>query len=307
MAKTPSAHPTRVLVAKLVATAVLGAVAYLFFTVLNHRFLNVLSSPELLLLEAAIILLFAYAIARAVTTAATAAMAQRGAVGHSHVVRLFLNIVIAVAAVVALTNLAGVSAESIFLGSAFAGIVLGLAAQTVLANVFAGLLLVFADPFRPGDRVSFVSSSFPALAPSYPHELQYPTYSGTIEDIGLVYTVLRLDVGGLARLPNSIVISSMVLQPRGALNLHRVRMTFPLSTAVQAVESALPDIATAFPRGSPFDPPPRFEVTDISAATWDGVFSVSSAGKDDGEVRNVVLRLVLDRIVLAPAKPAATP
>ena len=308
MAAPTRSHPMRSLIAKLLATAALGVAAYVFFVVLNHRYLNGFTGPEILLVEAVVVVLFAYAVARAITTATTTIMAQRGAGGHSHVVRLFLNILIAIAAVVALSNLAGVSAESIFLGSAFAGIVLGLAAQTVLANVFAGLLLVFADPFRPGDRVAFVSSSFPALAPSYPHELQYPAYSGTIDDIGLVYTVLRLDSGGMARLPNSTVIGAMVLQPRGAsLNLHRVRMTFPLTTGVATVEKALPEIATAFPRSSPFDPPPRFTITDISALSWDGVFTVSSLGRDDSEVRDIVLRLVLTRIPGASASAPAPP
>jgi small-conductance mechanosensitive channel len=309
MAKTPTAHPLGWLFAKLFATAAIGAFAYIFFTALNKRFLHGLSDPEVLALEAIVVVLIAYAVARAVTTFANALMVQRGAAAHGHAVRLFLNILVAIVAVVALSDLAGVSAESIFLGSAFAGIVLGLAAQTVLANVFAGLLLVFADPFRPGDHVAFVSSSFPALAPSYPHELQYPIYAGTIEDVGLVYTVLRLDVGGIARLPNSVVISSMVLQPRGSLlNSHRVRMTFPLTTEVATVESALPEIVAVFPRSSPFDQPPRFEIADISATTWDGVFSVSSAGRTDGDVRDVILRLVLARIPgAAPAKPAGAP
>lgn len=302
MAAPPRAHPIRALYVKLFLTALAGAAAYVFFVVFNHRYLNHLSPNEVLLLEAGVIVLLAYAIARSLTTAVSAVMAQRGALGRAHVVRLFLNIIVAVIAVVGLTNLAGVSAESILLGSAFAGIVLGLAAQTVLGNVFAGLLLVFADPFRPGDRVGFVYSAYPALPPSYPHELEYPVYSGTIEDIGLVYTVLKLDSGGIARVPNAAVISSLVLQPHPtSISYHRVRMTFPQSTAITTVEGALPAIAAAFPRASAFDPGPRFEVTDISAATWDGTFLVSSPGRTDADVRNTVLRLVLARLPGASA------
>ena len=50
-------------------------------------------------------------------------------------------------------------------------------------------------PRRPGDRVAFVTSSYGALAPSYPHEMMYPGYSGTVRDVGLIYTVIELDGG----------------------------------------------------------------------------------------------------------------
>ncbi len=311
-APQPPSHPMRWLAAKLLATTLLAAGVYVLFTVFNHVVLKGFSAPEILLLEAVAVVLIAYAVARAVTTATTAAMARRGLVSHSHAVRLFLNILIAIVAIVALFDLAGVSVESIFLGSAFAGIVLGLAAQTVLANVFAGLLLVFADPFHPGDRVTFVSSSYPAIAPSYPHELQYPGYSGIIEDVGLIYTVLRLDSGAIARLPNSVVIGSLLIEPRASsVNVHRVRLSFPIAVPVATVEGALPDLAKALPRPTPLDPPPRFEVADISSATWDGVFLVSSTGREEGEVRDVVLRLILPRLpgaaLSAPSRASATP
>lgn len=295
--------PIRVLVRDLFLTALLAGGLYVLFTVFNTRFLTRFSAPEVLLLEAGAIVLVAWLAARALTASMNAVLKARGQAAHGHAVRIFVNLLLAVAVVLALFKLAGVSAESIFLGSAFAGIVLGLAAQTVLANVFAGLLLVLADPFRPGDRVAFISSSYGAIAPSYPHEMMYPGYPGTVEDVGLIYTVLRLDAGSTAKVPNSVVLSALILQPeRGAERAHRIRMTFPLTVSVPTVEACLAEVQASFPSSARPAYAPRVSVVDISAATWDGLIVTWSKDLDEDTVRDRVLRAVLRRL---PA--AATP
>jgi len=301
MATSPPSRPLYVLVRDLLLALLLGAFLFSVFTVFNRQFLNDFNEPGVLLIEAGAILLVAYLVGRAVTGATNALLARRGSTSRAHAIRLFLNLLIAVGAILALFRLAGVSIESIFLGSALAGIVLGLAAQTVLANVFAGLLLVVADPFRPGDRVSIVSGSYGAIAPSYPHEMMYPSYTGVVEDVGLIYTVLHLDSGGTARVPNSVVLGALVLrQTPGVARSVRVRMTFPTSVPVPAVEAALADVGAGLPPVPTSLPPPRLEVADISSASWDGVVVLWSAVPDEAAVRDAVLRSVLGRL---PGRP----
>lgn len=302
MAAPEPARPLNILLRDLVLALILGVVLFLVFTILNHLVLNRFNALEIILLEAGGVVLVAYLVGRAVTGATNALVARRGGSSRAYAVRLFLNILIAVAAVLALFKLAGVSLESIFLGSALAGIVLGLAAQTVLANVFAGLLLVLADPFRPGDRITVVSMSYGAIAPSYPHEMMYPGYTGWVEDVGLIYTTLRLAGGDIARVPNNVVIGALVLRPSpGVSRPFRVRMTFPLSVPVPVVEAAVARLPPA-PNGSgPPNPPARLEIADISAATWDGVVVVFATELDESVVRNRVLRSVLDTLPGASA------
>jgi small-conductance mechanosensitive channel len=296
MAAPAEVHPLRTLFRNLVLVVLLAVALYVLFTVFNRQFLHPFTATEVLLLEAGAIVLVAFAAARAFTSAADEVLRRRGQVRHGATIRIFLSLLIAVAAMLALFQLSGVSAQSIFLGSAFAGIVLGLAAQTVLSNVFAGLLLVVANPFVPGDRVSFISASYGAFAPSYPHEMLYPSYTGTVEDVELLYTILRLDSGGLAKVPNSVVLAALVLQPRpGAAKLHRVRMTFPFTVDVLLLDAALADVTTAFPEDAARTPP-RVEVTDIGTASWDGVIVLWSTILDDGLVRDRVMRSVLRRL-----------
>lgn len=304
MASPPPDRELRILVRNLVLVTALAIALYVLFTVFPHRFLSSFTTAEVVLLEAGAVVLVAFIAARAVTATTTAVLHRRGQSRHGAAVRLFLNLLVAVVAVLALSDLAGVSAESIFLGSAFAGIVLGLAAQTVLANVFAGLLLVVSNPFRPGDRVSLVNSSFGVLPPSYPHESLLPSYTGVVEDVGLVYTLIGLDGGGTAKVPNSMVLGSLIVQPRpGGAKAYRVRMTFPLTTTPQAVEAALPAIETVFP--PPAAPPisPRLQVTDLSPTTWDGVVTIWSTLTDESQVRDRVTRAVLAQVRPPPAVP----
>jgi small conductance mechanosensitive channel len=303
MAAADEPRPLRVLLRNLLLVVVLSIALYLAFAVFNPTLLRGFSPVEILLLEAGGILLVAWAAARAFTNAANAVLRRQRQMHHGATIRIFLNLIIAVAAILALARLAGVSIESIFLGSAFAGIVLGLAAQTVLSNVFAGLLLVIASPFHPGDRVSIISSSYGAFAPSYPHEMAYPAYSGTVEDVELLYTILRLDAGGVAKVPNSVVLAALVVQPTpGVPKVYRVRMTFPFTVVPKSVEAVLSEVQRAFPEDSALVPP-RLQITDISPTTWDGVVLVSSRVQDDGLVRDRVMRAVLG--ALPPAAAAA--
>jgi len=299
-------RPARILVRNLVLSAILAAALYVLFLEFNQHYFSThgIGPEEYLALEAAAIVLVAFLLARSVTSASNALLAGGGLVSRSGAIRLFANIVIAIGAILALFELAGVSAESIFLGSAFAGIVIGLAAQTVLANVFAGLLIVLADPYRPGDRVTFVTSSYGALAPSYPHELMYPGYGGTIRDVGLIYTVIELDGGGLAKFPNAIVLTAASLhRPPGTARAFRVRMTFPQSVPVALVESVVKQLPNEGAQGAAVVAPPRLEVTDISEKTWDGVVVVWSTTFEESELRDRVLRAVLERL---PSGPKAT-
>jgi small-conductance mechanosensitive channel len=306
MAAPDGSRPGRILLRNLVLVILLAVGLFILFTIFNRVVLHGFSATEVILLEAGAVVLVAFAVARAFTSAADEVLRRRGQVQHGATIRIFLNLLIGVGAILALFELAGVSAESIFLGSAFAGIIIGLAAQTVLANVFAGLLLVLANPFRPGDRVSFISSSYGAFAPSYPHEMMYPSYSGTVEDVELLYTILQLDAGGVAKVPNSVVLGALVLQPKaGAPKAHRVRMTFPYSVSLPLLESALADVAAAFPKDSARTPP-RLEVTDIGASTWDAVILLWSPILDDGQVRDRIMRTVLERIPSPPGTPAPT-
>src|SRR3954451_11159450 len=70
-----------------------------------------------------------------------------GTVGF--LVRFFTIVV----AVVFALRIAGLDPRTLAVGGAFTAVILGLAAQQTFGNLFAGLVLLSARPFRVGDRV----------------------------------------------------------------------------------------------------------------------------------------------------------
>jgi small-conductance mechanosensitive channel len=100
-------------------------------------------------------------------------------------------------AAISVCDLAGLELRQLLVGGAITGIILGLAAQPVLSNLFAGLVLLFARPYVPGQRVRVMSGAL-----NGPHV-------GVIVSAGLLYTVLDTDSGPL-NIPNSSLLASAV-------------------------------------------------------------------------------------------------
>jgi len=90
----------------------------------------------------------------------------------------------------------GVSLERLLIGAGVAGVVLGIAAQQSLANVFAAVVLILARPFKVGERVVIRSAAFGLL-------------NAEVLAIGLTYVVVRTDTGTL-RIPNSAMLASAI-------------------------------------------------------------------------------------------------
>lgn len=115
-----------------------------------------------------------------------------------------------------LLAVAGVNGLALLAGGTFAGLVLGLASQTVLSNLIAGVALLLTRPLQPGDRVTIVTWQYGLLAPAYPpkfysQDTLVPGYTGTVISLSLVYSLLRMDEGSMFKVPNSILIQSAII------------------------------------------------------------------------------------------------
>ena len=151
-----------------------------------------------------LLLILGWAIARDIGRAFGPALFRRmdpalaGTVGF--VLRL---LTVAVALVVAL-SIAGVDARTLALGGAAVTVIVGLAAQQTLGNVFAGTVLLSARPFRVGDRVRLQGGPLAGQL------------EGTVGALGLLYTTFVTEEGA-TMVPNSVVLNVAVLaRERGA-------------------------------------------------------------------------------------------
>jgi small-conductance mechanosensitive channel len=114
---------------------------------------------------------------------------------------------------IAALSIAQVRPSALVGGAAFTAVVLGLAAQQTLGNLFAGMVLISARPFRVGERV----------------RLQAGGVAGSIEGVvssqGLLYTTLARG-DERVMIPNTVVLASAVMPLREPDSIDvRIRLT----------------------------------------------------------------------------------
>jgi small-conductance mechanosensitive channel len=122
-------------------------------------------------------------------------------------------------------------AGSILASSAVIALVVGLAAQSTLSNFVAGILVAFAQPLRLGDSVAVAGAS------------------GTVQQIGLTYTVIRAHDGARYFVPNAKLASDTIRNATiaGAEFLVAVRVTVPLTADLDRVLAVLLEEAQRLP------------------------------------------------------------
>jgi Mechanosensitive ion channel len=122
---------------------------------------------------------------------------------HAAVVRFAVIVVGGLLTIVITLELLDIAITQLLVGGALTGVLVGIAAQQSLANIFAGIVLLMARPFRVGDRVGIRSGALSGLI------------EGTVTEISITYVSL-LTVNGPVHVPNSQVLAAAV-GPAGAV------------------------------------------------------------------------------------------
>jgi small-conductance mechanosensitive channel len=121
---------------------------------------------------------------------------------HAGAIRLVISLAgYALVAVLMLGEL-GVRVDQLLLGGAVTGVIIGIAAQQSLGNVFAGLMLATARPFNLGDHLIIHSGTLGG------------PLEGRVTEVGLVYLTLKSD-DGMIKLPNTAVLNSAIAPNNG--------------------------------------------------------------------------------------------
>ncbi len=132
-------------------------------------------------------------------------------------------------------RVAGLGAGELAVGGAFTAIIAGLAAQQTLGNLFAGLVLLSARPFRVGERVKLLGSGI---------EIE-----GVVSSLGLLYTTF--DAGeNTTMVPNSSVLNVAVTPLREPDGVD-MRARLPADVTPGQMEQLLRDHVETPLRGRP--------------------------------------------------------
>jgi small-conductance mechanosensitive channel len=138
-----------------------------------------------------------FGIAAALGLSGKAGSVLQALVGQAHagVVRYAVLLVSLFVVLIVTLQLFRVPIGQLLLGGTLVGVLVGIAAQQALGNLFAGLVLMFARPFRVGDQVRFRSGSLGGMI------------EGTIMDISITY--VRLETAdGPTLVPNSQALAA---------------------------------------------------------------------------------------------------
>jgi small conductance mechanosensitive channel len=157
--------------------------------------------------------------------------------------RLVLVTIIVIGALLALSEFSKFDriANAVLASSAVLGIVLGFAAQKVLANPLAGILLAIAQPIRIGDLVTIGDET------------------GRVEDLTLSHTFVNTGDGRQVIVPNETVVTSVVV------NRSTGDLTAPTTASLWVPAHA--DLGRAREALAPLEPS-QIEIAEITA---DGV------------------------------------
>jgi small conductance mechanosensitive channel len=184
------------------------------------------------------LMILGWAIARDVGRSFGPAMFRRLDPATAGTVGFLIRLLTVVVALLVALRVAGIEAKTLALGGAFTAVIVGLAAQQTLGNVFAGTVLLSARPFRVGDRVRLQGGQLAGQL------------EGTISSLGLLYTTFAKGEESIM-VPNSVVLNVAVLPLREpeAVNLRaRLRPGMTPSDLQVLLEGSLSTPLRSAPR-----------------------------------------------------------
>ena len=121
----------------------------------------------------------------------------RAGASHAAIVRYALLLIGAITTLIFTLGLLGIPIEQLVLGGALTSVFVGIAAQQSLSNVFAGIVLMLARPFRVGDSIRMQAGALGGQI------------SGNILEVGITYVRLATATGVIS-IPNSQVLNAVV-------------------------------------------------------------------------------------------------
>ena len=122
---------------------------------------------------------------------------QKAGVSAASAIRLICVIVGYGTVALGLLALLQVNFGNLLVGGAVTGVVVGIAAQQTLGNFFAGLVLLFARPYVPGQRIKVRTGAMGG------------PFEGVIVAAGLMYTTILTEEGPIS-MPNSGLLGAAI-------------------------------------------------------------------------------------------------
>ena len=204
-------------------------------------------------------------------------MMDKTEVTLAHFLLNFINIGLNVILIVTIIAIMGVPMASVVTVIASAGVAIGLALQGSLSNLAGGIMILIFKPFKIGNYVETAG------------------HAGTIEDIGIFYTVMKTTDNRQITIPNGTIMSSSVINV-SAYDTRRVDFTFSVAygTDVERVKTILLEEAAKHELTFA-DPAPFCRLSKQNESSIDFTVRVWAESKDYWQVNFDILETVTAR------------
>jgi small-conductance mechanosensitive channel len=141
---------------------------------------------------------------RHLASALSRLLTRRGNPGAGGALRLVVNGLGIVVLLFAAFAVLGASLGRLLIGAGLTGVILGIAAQQSLSNIFAAVVLLFARPFSVGDDIRIRSGTLGVI-------------DVHVLGSGLTYVTVLTD-DGVIKIPNSVMLASGIGHLRADVN-----------------------------------------------------------------------------------------
>lgn len=183
--------------------------------------------------------------------------------------------------VIAVLNQFGVQTTSLIALGGAAGLAVGLALQSTLQNVAAGMMLLLLRPFRVGDAIEVDGNA------------------GTVVEVGLFTTELRTADGVFRLVPNAQLWNKPLLNySRNPTRRIDVRVGLSYGDDVEAALAVLRATTAKAPRVLA-DPAPQVTVSELGDGQATVTLTCWTRASDYGEARGAVLKTAKQALEVA--------
>lgn len=248
----------------------------------NNPVLNTLFAKIPALINTVQIITIAYVINWLVKLLMTKLLFKKTARGItiSKLLSSFLKYVIAIIAVMVILSAWGVDTATLIASAGILGLVIGLGAQSLIADIIAGMFIVFEGEYQVGDIIVV------------------DNWRGTVEEIG-VRTTKMIDAGGNRKIINNSDIRSLVNQTQ-ELSLAKCVIGTEYGDSLERIEAVIKENLPVIKKNIPAitDGPYYKGVTALNASSVDLLFVAWCKETDIYQVQrdlNRELKLMFDR------------
>src|SRR4051812_22541620 len=226
------------------ALVLLALIAGVLFCFTERKTLFPGYGPEVRVATVILLVILGWGLARMLARGLAPALYRRLEPGTAGTIGFLVRLLTILVMTVVALRIAGLQSGTLAVGGGFTAVVVGLAAQQVLGNLLAGLVLITNRPFRVGERVRLQAGVLAGRT------------EGVVGQLGLFYTTL---VSGADRIlvPNGVLIQCAVTPLREPERVE-FRARFSADTTPREVQEMLENTITV-----PLRYPPHIAVEEL--------------------------------------------